>query len=393
MSASHARSLGPDSPDAMPQERQPHARPARPARSHRHCAPPAGWLLGLWLLGLALTASSLAHAKDGNPTSAAQCRDEPDAQRRLACYDAVFGSPTTRPAATLATPPASASTPPAARPTGAGSQVVTTPLSDRWDLDGQANTLFAPRPYRPVYLLPISWASSANQTPQSPNPENQLFTPLGVQRHEAKYQLSLKAKLAERLFDTPLSIWGAYTQSSRWQIYNGDLSRPFRETNYEPEVIAIWPMNTQLLGWRLRYASLALNHQSNGRALPLSRSWNRVIGGLGVERGDWVAEWRPWVRIAEPRASDDNPDITDYLGRSELRVTRYWGDHAWILQLRHSLRGGERSHGSVQMEWAFPIAGVLHGYLQLFHGHGESLIDYNQRQSRLGLGVSIAGWR
>ncbi len=244
-----------------------------------------------------------------------------------------------------------------------------------------------------MYLLPFSLADGANQTPQSPNPANVVAQPLDVQNQEAKYQLSLKSKLAHRVFGTPISLWGAYTQSSRWQIYNSALSRPFRETNYEPELIATTPLSGSILGWQVRYAALALNHQSNGRALPLSRSWNRVIGTVGLEKGPWVVELRPWLRLSEDSATDDNPDALDYIGRGELRVARYSGDHAWFLNLRHSLRSGDRSRGSAQMEWVFPITGVLHGFLQVFHGHGESLIDYNRVQSRVGLGVSIAGWR
>jgi phospholipase A1/A2 len=190
-----------------------------------------------------------------------------------------------------------------------------------------------------------------------------------------------------------MSLWGAYTQSSRWQVYNGPASRPFRETDFEPELILAWPMDATLGGWRLRTGSLSLTHQSNGRSLPLSRSWNRVIGTLAAERGEWVAELRPWVRIHENPADDDNPDIEDHIGRGELRLSRYWGSHALLLNLRHSLRGGARSNGSVQMDWVFPLRGELHGILQVFSGHGESLIDYNVQQTRVGLGVTIAGWR
>jgi phospholipase A1 len=99
------------------------------------------------------------------------------------------------------------------------------------------------------------------------------------------------------------------------------------------------------------------------------------------------------VRIPERASDDDNPDVSDYMGRGELRLARYVGDHALLLQLRHSLRSGDRSHGSAQLEWAFPLSGVLHGFVQVFSGYGESLIDYNLRQNRLSLGVTLAGWR
>jgi len=74
-------------------------------------------------------------------------------------------------------------------------------------------------------------------------------------------------------------------------------------------------------------------------------------------------------------------------------VARCWGEQALTLQLRHRLRGGSRSRGSGQLDWVFPMKGALHGYLQIFGGYGESLVDDNLRRTKVGLGVTIAGWR
>lgn len=314
--------------------------------------------------------------------SAADCTVLAEPTARLACYDRLHGR------AEPAAAPASAARVPNPATAEPDSQ-----LSARWDLDGQRGALFAPRAYKPVYLLPATWTDRVNRTPTSPTPDHSVSEPLNLKAVEAKYQLSLKTKFAHELFGLPVGLWGGYTQSSRWQVYNGADSRPFRETNYEPELMLVAPLDTPLLGWRLRLAGLSLNHQSNGRALPLSRSWNRVIGTLAAERGDWMAELRPWVRLGESASDDDNPDIEDHIGRAELRIARYSGEHALALQLRHSLRGGARSRGSVQLDYVFPLAGALHGQLQLFSGYGESLIDYNLRQTKAGLGVTIAGWR
>jgi len=321
--------------------------------------------------------------------AAADCVRVDDDAARLACYDRAHQrEPTpagvTKPDSTVkpnTDTPASSGPPPS-------------PFDDRWDLDGRRrDELFFPRAHRPVYVLPITWTDSVNTRPSSPALGHTVVNPLVLRPVEVKYQVSLKAKLWEDLLGTPLRIWGGYTQSSRWQVYNGHESRPFRETNYEPEVILAWPLDRTLLGWRLRQLSLSVNHQSNGRELPLSRSWNRVIGEAAFERGGWTMQIRPWLRLNERASDDDNPDIEDHIGRAEALFTGKLGKNILALQLRHSLRGGGRSRGSVQLEWSFPIDGALHGYAQWFTGSGESLIDYNLRQNKLGIGVSIVEWR
>ena len=134
---------------------------------------------------------------------------------------------------------------------------------------------------------------------------------------------------------------------------------------------------------------LTLNHQSKGRSDPLSRSWNRVILNLGFERDDFALMLRPWYRIEEGSADDNNPDITDYVGRGDLTAFYRWKEHDFSLMLRHSLKGGDNSHGAVQFDWTFPISGKLRGQVQLFDGYGESLIDYNWNQTTVGAGVAI----
>ena len=269
-------------------------------------------------------------------------------------------------------------------------------LDSRWELAKDSKLgIFNFRAYKPVYLLPVSWTSRSNRSPapSSETPDNGVVQALDLDKNEAKFQISLKSKIWSLDDHGSLSVWGAYTQSSRWQVYNGRVSRPFRETNYEPELIVTHGADVALpFGWKASMVGLSLNHQSNGRAAPLSRSWNRLIGDLSLEHGETTVSLRPWWRILNG-GSDDNPRIQDYVGRGEVLVTQKLGRHVLALTARHSLRFGDRSRGSAQLEWAFPIGGGLHGYLQLFSGYGESLIDYNFRESRVGLGVSVIEWR
>lgn len=268
-------------------------------------------------------------------------------------------------------------------------------LDKRWELAPESKLgTWNIRAYQPVYLMPGFWTSDKNERPSSPN-ENNTVTEAQQQNltsTEAKFQLSLKTKAVENLLGDNGDFWLGYTQSSRWQVYNGEESRPFRETNYEPEASLMFRTNYEILGLNGRLLGLTLNHQSNGRSDPLSRSWNRVILNLGFEKNNFALMLRPWYRIEEDRSDDNNPDIKNYIGRGDMLAFYRWKDHDFSLMLRHSLKGGDDAHGAAQFDWVFPISGKLRGHFQLFDGYGESLIDYNHRATYVGLGVSLMNW-
>lgn len=127
---------------------------------------------------------------------------------------------------------------------------------------------------------------------------------------------------------------------------------PVCTTDHEPELIYIYPTDLALpSNWRLRYAGLSFNHQSNGQPLPLSRSWNRTIltGGSGKRRAVPAAR-QTLVRLPEGDDVDDNPEISDLVGRSTF--TGLWNPdlkNTFGLTVRHSLRSD--ANGSVKLEW------------------------------------------
>ena len=352
-----------------------------------------------------------------------------DTLARVNCYDAVVGRPDVPPS--LSDLPSSAGPPPLANPpssrelpslapdqpasarrnveldelvmpgrTGPVTRAMIdvrrslgTTLADRWELDDASDRgRFLVRPYKPILVMPVEWTSRRNPLPTSANPANTVIERQDVRSAEAKFQLSLKSKLWEDMFDSRWDLWAGYTQSSYWQVYNSGASRPFRETNYEPEVMAVSPVSGSLLGWQLRMVGIGLNHQSNGRSEPESRSWNRIIGMVGLERKNWMMMVRPWWRIRESAADDDNPDINDHIGRADLLLVRKSEGHELSFLARHTLRAGSRSRGSLQIDYAFPISSYLKANLQVFTGYGASLIDYNLRQTRVGLGISLVSW-
>ncbi len=282
-------------------------------------------------------------------------------------------------------------------------------LSRFWELQrGTDCDTFGLRGYRPISLM-WSGSDSVNNQPSSPAAGHTATTPFNYRRNETKLQISVRTKIAKGLLASGSgddagsdSLWLGYTQQSYWQLFNGAVSRPFRTTDHEPELIYIYPHQIDLPGgWKYRLSGLALNHQSNGQSLPLSRSWNRVylMGAAEKELGAdsrLELQGRVWQRLNESSGNDDNPDIADYIGRAEL--TGFWQInriHSLGLTLRHSLRSEAR--GSARLEWMKTSTSIadsasLRYHVQLFSGYGDSLIDYNRRRNVLSVGLSLVGW-
>lgn len=371
------------------------------------------------LLMFALAAAPLAQAQEASPqpATAQACTSIASNAARLACYDRALGhtAEDTREADQAAdqarieqkairdhTEPATPRSAVAdffkSAPDTASHDAIANAgrgslLDSRWELakDSKLGT-FQLRAYKPVYLLPALWTSDRNQRPSSPNPDNTVTTPQALDSTELKFQLSFKTKVAEDLLGDNGDIWVGYTQSSHWQSYNSEESRPFRETNYEPEAMLVFRSNYGIAGWRGRMTGISLNHMSNGRSDPLSRSWNRVILNFGLDRENWALMLRPWFRIKEDARDDNNPDIEDYMGRGDATLVWNKGGHEVSLMARHSLRTGDRSHGALQLDYGFPISNLLRGHIQVFDGYGESMIDYNHKATYVGVGVSLLEW-
>lgn len=264
-------------------------------------------------------------------------------------------------------------------------------MAERWELDSTTRRgTFLVTPYRPVYVTAGRWSNNPNEKPTSENPRYTLPFRVPYNNYEAKFQLSFKTKVLQRLFFGHGDLWIAYTQKAHWQLYNTALSRPFRELNYEPEAILNFATHIPIAGFTTRMLGVAFNHQSNGRTLPLSRSWNRIIFHAGFERNNWQIYLRPWIRLHDEE--DENPAIADFTGRGEAVVVRALGRHQLSLVGTHSLRFGTKNHGSMLASWVFPITGNLKGQLQVSDGYGETLQDYNHRQTTIGVSVSLIEW-
>lgn len=210
---------------------------------------------------------------------------------------------------------------------------------------------------------------------------------------EGQFQLSLKVPLWTGLFGDHMDLYGAYTNRSFWQVYNHKYSEPFRETNHEPELWAQFRNNWKFWGLTNSVNTVGWVHQSNGRSDLLSRSWNRLYATMLFERGNWAFALKPWVWVSQDKEISDNPDIDEYMGHGEFRLVYGRNGHVFSTMLRNQIESGF-DRGAIEMSWSFPVFNYpyLKGYVQYFHGYGESLIDYNRKVKRLGIGISVTDW-
>jgi len=263
-----------------------------------------------------------------------------------------------------------------------------------WELgEEQKRGIFELRTFNPNFILPVHHSSNINTQPSSPS--RGAATPLESSKpNEVKLQLSLRTKLLED-FLLDGDLWVAYSQTSLWQAWNSEDSSPFRSTNYKPEVFYILPWKDK---WdflpgdaQVRFAKAGLAHESNGQRKPDSRSWNYIYFGGAAEWGPviWETTWKQWIN--ETGDEDDNPDLVRYRGNFENRFS--WRDSLSTFSLTRITRELSWDKGSWQFDFTHPVNSSkpdgLRFYIQFFSGYGETLLDYNHRQNRIGFGFLL----
>ena len=203
---------------------------------------------------------------------------------------------------------------------------------------------------------------------------------------EVKFEFSVKQRLV-RFYGWAVYI--AYTQKSFWQAYDDNHSFPFRENNFNPEFFIRTKMWTGV-----RY-DLGIEHESNGQKMPDSRSWDRIYFTPYYETDYFICSLKVWYRLKEKKKQnnmdndgDDNPDISRYYGYGELRLTAKLPSlrNIWLTGMfRYNPKWNK---GAGEINITMPMeTNSMKWMIQYWEGYGESLIDYNIRQRKVGIGV------
>jgi phospholipase A1 len=253
-------------------------------------------------------------------------------------------------------------------------------------------------PHKMNYILPVSVSDGINKDAYSEFGE----WAENMEDLESKFQISLKVPLNPKsMLVEGDGLYVGFTLQSWWQVYSDNISKPFRETNYQPEIFYVTPLVWSPYESRTGLV-FGFEHQSNGRSQLLSRSWNRLYMQFLVEKGNFAMSFRPWWRLPEDEkvpqfaedgsplpfldVGDDNPDIEDYMGHFELAMAYAWDDYEISFKGRQNFT---EHNGGAELGFTFPLWGKLRGYLQYNAGYGESLIDYNHSQQRIGIGMAL----
>ncbi|MEA1982968.1 MAG: phospholipase A [Campylobacterota bacterium] len=231
-------------------------------------------------------------------------------------------------------------------------------------------SLYSIKAHGTTYFLPLSYRYDGSY------PDTNGHKALD---NETEFQISIKYDFAANLVGLSEVYSIGYTQLSFWQLYAD--SAYFRETNYNPEAFITLPVSTEYL----KAVRVGFAHQSNGRGGVEERSWNYLASSFYFQTGFFFTELKLWKNVFSLKY---NPDLIDYLGYGEIQFVLPYKKH--ILKLRS--RNTFSKYRATEVNYSYPLFGSkdLFLYIKGFSGYGESLIDYDNKVHKLGIGFSIS---
>lgn len=244
-------------------------------------------------------------------------------------------------------------------------------------------------PHRGTYLLPLSYNFKPNSDVFSSSGLSDEFQERGPfnKNLELEFQVSFLILTNKDVFNSGFNVFVGYTHQAWWQVYNEDWSRPFRETNYIPELFArkILDEPFSLLGGKFVAYDFGYIHQSNGQIQELSRSWDRVFFRFALAYGSTFVKSTLWLRIPESSSTDDNPDIHEYVGYGDIEVEHLFEKS----RVQFKVIPGIKRQG-VELSYSYPLREGLRFFLKAGYGYGLSLLDYNNESQKIGFGVALS---
>lgn len=235
--------------------------------------------------------------------------------------------------------------------------------------------------YDETYLLPLYFSISELPSPPGAKAKYSKF--------ESKLQVSFKTLVTKDMF-AGIGFYFAYTQTTFFQIYSPQLSSPFRDNDFTPELIlyrTFYVDSTIPSIYNLRFG---YSHTSNGEGVDefgfkKSRGMDRVFLELDYSIENFTAALKTWIF-----ARFDPFDIRDYIGYSSLKL-KYdlFNTHHFILSIGNLFHNYAKYKGNVRFEYRYDFDkfGI---YAQYFYGYNDNIYQYNIKTEHIGIGIAIA---
>ena len=211
-------------------------------------------------------------------------------------------------------------------------------------------------------------------------------TGISKKTSDAKYQVSFKQLLFRKKVPQDSYLFIKYTQKAFWNIY--EFSSPFEEINFNPGIgYSKYFYNKNNKANSL--ATIALEHESNGRDSIYSRSWNFV--SLEYHRTiseKMVAGVKAWLPFYY---KESNPDLMDYSGYAQLNFDYEFIPNKLYAQLMLQKGLSWDWKGAARPRILYNPFNSVNQFLILewFTGYDENLIDYNQYRSMIRIGFLL----
>lgn len=200
---------------------------------------------------------------------------------------------------------------------------------------------------------------------------------------DVKFQISFAIRLTDMILPWHSFLFLTYTQKTFWNVF--EESMPMGDINFNPGI-----------GWSKpffnhnRYVgkmTLMLEHESNGRDGPDSRSWNRVSLSGSVMIDKWLmVHAKIWAPIID---SQNNRDILKYCGIYQSGVVLTTPDKKFSVGLTWVKRWGLNLNFNTiaEFSWRVHKKSNLNLFAQYYNGYGEDLIHYKEFRSMLRVGL------
>lgn len=251
-------------------------------------------------------------------------------------------------------------------------------VNDQWGIK-DTKSYMALYPHKAVYIMPYYYSFS---TPD-----------VGKLRAETKFQFSFKLLIDREFFSPYGRLYFGYTQTSWFQNYNAEDSRPFRDVDYQPEVFYSYERGVRFLGGELKSISFGLVHTSNGERELRSRTQNRLLldvkwehtlgrGVMGVQMGAWV-----YIGTHLPGFIHDNRDLSKFRGYNDLRL--YYKDDRHLVEAYMRPGISLAYYPFFELGYTLRITRNMGLYMQYVNGYGDNMYEYNLKSQRLGIGFSL----